>query len=102
MLNDTLPQVLPTLVCLGILARLRVEDIRGAQLLAKFLGSDRPPVELRNGEKLKQLGFDRYLCIARVAVDAVQEVGLLVVVGCEDDEVDDALKYLGILLDGEL
>jgi hypothetical protein len=36
----------------------------------------------------------RDLSVARVALDAVNEVRLLVVVGCEDDEVDDALEDL--------
>jgi hypothetical protein len=31
-------------------------------------------------------------------LDAVDEVGLLVVVGCEDDEVDDALEDLHLLV----
>jgi hypothetical protein len=41
------------------------------------------------------------LSVARVALDAVDQVGLLVIVGCEDDEVDDALKDLCIVSVGK-
>jgi hypothetical protein len=35
-------------------------------------------------------------------LDAVDEVGLLVVVGCEDDEVDDALEDLHLLVEAQM
>ena len=37
------------------------------------------------------------LGVARVALDAVDEIGLLVVVRREDDKVDDALENLRML-----
>lgn len=50
-----------------------------------------------NSEELKELCVERYLGVAGVFVDSVKEVGLLVVVWCEDDIVDDALKDLDLL-----
>jgi hypothetical protein len=44
-----------------------------------------------DGKELEQLGVQRYLGVARVAVDPVEEIVLLVVVRRQDDEVDDAL-----------
>jgi hypothetical protein len=47
-----------------------------------------------NGKQLKQLGIQRDLAVAAVTVDSVEEVVLFVVVGGEDNKVDDALKDL--------
>jgi len=47
-----------------------------------------------DGEELEQLGVERYLGVARVTVDAMEEVVLLVVMRREDDEVYDALEDL--------
>ena len=43
-------------------------------------------------KSFQELGFVGDLGVARVGVDAVQEVGLLVVVRGEEDVVDDALE----------
>ena len=47
-----------------------------------------------HGEEFEELGFNRDLSVAGVGLDAVEEVGLLVVVRSEDNVVDDALEGL--------
>ena len=42
-------------------------------------------------EELKELSVERDLRIAGIFVDSVEEIGLFVVVGGEDDIVDDSL-----------
>jgi hypothetical protein len=50
-----------------------------------------------NGEELEELGVEGDLVVSGIFVDAVEEVGLLVVVGGEDDIVDDSLEDLRML-----
>ncbi len=96
-LDDALAQVLPPLeglVLVVVVVGLVVEDVGARQVgpeHARHLG---PAHELVNGEELEQLGVVGHHRVARVLVDPVQEVVLLVVVGREDDEVDDALQDL--------
>lgn len=47
------------------------------------------------GEEFEKVGVFGYLGIPSVPENALQEIMLLVVVGGQDDEVDDALKDLG-------
>lgn len=54
-----------------------------------------------NGEELEELCIERDLRIANVFVDSVEEIGLFVVVRCEDDIVDNALQDLGMLVGTE-
>lgn len=49
-----------------------------------------------DGEQLQKLGVERNLGISGVAVDAVEEIVLFVVMGREDDKVDDALEDLAL------
>lgn len=58
---------------------------------AEFLGYHWPAHELGDGKELEELGIKGELYIAGIELDAVEEVGLLIVVGSEDDEVDYAL-----------
>ena len=61
---------------------------------AEALGNDGPAHEFGDGEGLEQLllvGDER---VAGVGVYAVEKVGLLVVVGCEKNVVDDPLEDL--------
>lgn len=51
-----------------------------------------------DGEELEKFSVQRDLGIPGVPVDSVEEVVLFVVVGCEDDEVDDTLEDLETLL----
>ena len=48
-----------------------------------------------DGKELEQLRIEGNLGVAGVFVDAVQEIRLLVVIGSEDDVVDDSLEDLG-------
>jgi hypothetical protein len=50
-----------------------------------------PSHEFVNGEELEELGIKWYLGISGISVNAVEEVGLFVVVGGENDIVDDSL-----------
>lgn len=93
--DDALAEVLPALVGLGVgVGGGGVEDVGGAEVGAEFLGHDGPAHEFGDGEEFEELGFRRDQAVARVGVDAVQEVGLFVVVGGEDDVVDDSLEDL--------
>ena len=95
-LNDTLAQVLPPLVCLVVfrLTLLCIEDIGIGQVRPELLRNHGPPHQLWDGEELDELCVLWDQRVACVALDAVDEIGLLVIVWCEDDEVDDALEDL--------
>jgi len=69
---------------------------------AELLCDHGPAHELGYGEQLDELRVLGDLGVARVALDAVDQVGLLVVVRREDDEVDDALQNLCDVLVGEI
>lgn len=97
-LDHALAQVLPALRGLRVRGLGRgggVEDFRGAEVRAKELGDFGPAHELVDREELEELGVVGDLRVARVLVDAVEEVVLLVVVGGKNHEVDDSLEDLG-------
>lgn len=93
--DDALAEVLPTGVGFRIfLVRGRGrggEDVGGAEVGAEAFGDDRPAHEFRDGEGLEQLLLVGDEGVAGVRVYAVEKVGLLVVVRCEEDVVDDSL-----------
>jgi hypothetical protein len=96
MLDDTLAEILPSLVSLLIcrLTRSNIEDICAAEMRTKELRNFWPSHEFVNGEELEELGIEWYLGISGISVNAMEEVGLFVVVGGEDDIVDDSLQDL--------
>lgn len=64
---------------------------------AEAFGDYRPAHEFGDGEGFEQLllvGDER---VAGVGVDAVEKVGLLVVVRCEENVIDDSLEDLEVL-----
>lgn len=64
---------------------------------AKSLGNDGPTHKFRDGESFEQLLLAGDEGVAGVRIDAVEEVGLFVVVGGEKDIVDYSLEDLCIL-----
>lgn len=50
-----------------------------------------------NGEEFEELRIEGDLVVSGIFVDAVEKIGLLVVVGGEDDIVDDSLQDLCML-----
>jgi hypothetical protein len=95
-LNDTLPEILPSLIGLLIcgLPRSNIEDISAAEMGTEELCDLGPSHEFVNGEELEELGVEWYLGISGISVNTVEEVGLFVVVGSEDDIVYDSLQDL--------
>jgi hypothetical protein len=95
-LDDALAEILPSLVSFLIcrLTRSNIEDICAAEMRTEELRDFWPSHEFVNGEELEKLGIEWYLGISGISVNAVEEVGLFVVVGCEDDIVDDSLQDL--------
>ena len=99
-LDDARAQVAPSrqrravalLRCLGFGG---CENVRVAEVWAVLLGYHGPAHQLGHGEEFEDggVGWDE-LRGSRVFGDAVEEVGLFVVVWGEDDEVDDALEGL--------
>ena len=61
---------------------------------AEFLGDDGPAHEFGDGEEFEELGFGWDEGVAGVGLDAVEEVGLFVVVGREDNVEDYSLEDL--------
>lgn len=95
-LDDALAQIEEAGVGLGVFGRGCVgEDVGGAEVGAKFLGDDGPTHEFGDCEKFEELGFGGDEGVAGVGVDAVEEVGLFVVVGRKDDVEDYSLEDLG-------
>ena len=94
-LDDALPEILPSLMCLLIGTLGAIEYISAGKVGTEHLGDFGPSHEFVDGEEFEELGFQGHLSVAGVSLDAVQEVGLFVVVGGEDDEIDDALESLG-------
>jgi len=95
MLDYTLPQILPAGERFRVLfVRGGVEDVCGAEVGAEALGDDGPAHEFGDGEGFDEvalLGDER---IAGVGVDAVEEVGLFIVMGGEEDVEDYSLEDL--------
>ena len=95
-LNDTLAEVLPSLICLLVrrLALCGVEHICAAEVWAEKLCNFWPSHEFVDSEQFEELGVERDLIDSGVFLYAVEEVRLFVVVGGEDDIVDDSLEDL--------
>lgn len=95
MLNHALAEVEPALVGFRVLGvGLCGEDIGLAEVWTIVLGDGRPAHQLVHGEEFQEGGIGRDLLVARIAVNAVKEIGLFIIVGGEDDEVDYTLKGL--------
>lgn len=94
-LDDPFAEIEVTSVGFGIFGRGGVgENVGSAEMRAEFFGDDGPAHEFGDGEEFKELGFGGDEGVAGVGLDAVEEVGLFVVVGGEDDVVDYTLENL--------
>ena len=97
-LNDSLSKILPA----GVSFRVVLvwgggEDVGGAEVTAEALGDDGPAHEFRDGKGFNKFFFFGDEGVAGVRVDAVEEVGLFVVMRGEEDVVDDSLEDLDSL-----
>ena len=92
-LDHALAKVLPALVSLlvGGLVSCSVEDVGAAEMGTEELGYFGPAHEFVDGEELEELRLKRDLAVAGITEDAVEEVGLFVVVWSEDHVVNDSL-----------
>lgn len=98
MLDDAFSEILPSGMGFWILLFFGGrEDVRGAEMGAETLGDDGPTHELRDGEELEELAFVGDKGVPGVGMDAMEEIGLFVVVGGEEDVIDYSLKNLGKL-----
>ena len=95
-LDHSLAEVLPALVGLVVAAcaGLGVKDVGAAEVRAELLCYHGPAHQFVDGKEAEQAGFNWNLGVAGFGVDAMEEVGLFVVVGGEDDVVDDPLEDL--------
>jgi len=98
MLNDPLPEILPSLVRfrIGIRGWLGGEDIGSTERRAVLFGNEGPAHEFGACEEFEERSFFRDQRVAGIGIDAVEEVGLLVVVGREDDVENYALEDLEV------
>ena len=64
---------------------------------AKALGDNGPAHQFRDGEGFQKLLLVRDKGVAGIGVDAVEEIGLFIVVGSEEYVVDHSLEDLRIL-----
>ena len=64
---------------------------------AKALGNNGPAHQFRDGEGFQKLLLIRDEGVAGIGVDAVEEIGLFIVVGSQEDVVDHSLEDLRIL-----
>ena len=97
-LDDALAEILPAGLSFGVvLVGFGGEDIGGAEVRAETLGDDGPAHELGNGEGFDEVFFFGDEGVAGVVVDAVEEVGLFVVVGSKEDVEDYSLEYLDVV-----
>ena len=108
MLDNALAEVEPAGVSFGIggfIGGSRGEDVGGAEVGAEFFSDDGPAHEFGDGEEFEELLFGGSEGVAGVGVNAVEEVGLFVVVGGKDDVVSNSLEDLDALVrwgcDGE-
>ena len=72
------------------------EDVSRTQMGAKALGNNGPAHQFRDGEGFQKLLLVRDERVAGIGVDAVEEVGLFIVMGSEEDVVDHSLEDLCI------
>ena len=95
MLDDALTKIHIAGVSFGVMGGGGgVEDVGGAEVRAVFLGDDGPAHEFGDGKEFEEGGFRRDEGVAAVEVDAVEKVGLFVVVGGENDVIDYSLENL--------
>ena len=96
MLNDSLAKILPSFVGLrvGRLSGSSIKDIGAAEVRAEELRNFWPSHKFMDGEEFEELGVKGNLLNTGVFVDAVEEVGLFVIIGGEDNVVDDSLQGL--------
>ncbi len=72
------------------------EDIGSTERRAVLFGHEGPAHEFGACEEFEERSFLRDKGVAAIGIDAVEEVGLLVVVGREDDVEDYALEDLEV------
>ena len=99
MLDDALAEIEPTLVGFRVGRRggrrgFGIEDVGGAEVGAKFLRDDGPAHEFGDGEEFEELGLCGDESVASIKMNAMEEVGLLVVVRGKDYIVYYALEDL--------
>ncbi len=93
--DDALAEILPACLGLGVFGVFGGgEDVGGAEVGAEAVGDDGPAHDFGDGEGFEEFFFYGDEGVADVGVDAVEEVGLFVVVGGEEDVVDDSLEDL--------
>jgi hypothetical protein len=94
--NDTLAEILPSLVSLLVcrLSLSNIEYVCAAKMWAEQLGNLWPSHKFVDCEELEKLCVEGNLVDPSVFLYTVEEVGLLVVVGGEDDIVDNSLEDL--------
>lgn len=63
----------------------------------EFFGNNGPTHEFGNGEEFQELLFERDEGVAGIGIDALEEVGLFVIVGGEDYIVNNSLENLRIV-----
>ena len=99
-LDHALAKILPALVGLVVAACAGrgVENVGAAEVRAELFRYHGPAHEFIDREEAEQAGFDWDPGVAGFGVDAVEEVGLLVVVGGEDNIIDDPLENLSQLV----
>ena len=72
------------------------ENIGGIEVRAELFGDDGPPHEFGNSEEFEELSFGGDESVAGIGMDAVEEVGLFVVVRRENDVVNHSLENLEV------
>lgn len=96
MFDDTLAEVFPALVgfLVGRLGWGNIEDICRAEVGTEEFGYFWPSHKFVDSKELEELCIERDLSVSSVLVDAVEKIGLFVVVGCEDNIVNNSLQNL--------
>jgi hypothetical protein len=94
--DDSFAEVFPTLKGMTVarLVRFGVEDVGTAEVWAEGFCDVGPSHEFGNCELFQELSFHGHERVAAVFLNAVEEIGLFIVVWSEDDIVDDALESL--------
>ena len=104
--DDPLAEVLPAGVGFGIFLVRGCgpsgEDIGGAEVGAEALGNDGPAHEFGNGESFEQLLLVGNKGVTSVGMYTMEKVGLLVIVGCEKNVIDDSLEDLEVVSYGNV
>lgn len=96
MFDNAFAQILPAGACFRINgSRGGRENVSGTEVRTEFFGDDGPPHEFGYGEEFEELGLWGNESVAGISMDAVEEVGLLVVVRRKNDIVNYSLENLG-------